>query len=498
MSLTTDAIVKQFPSVKHIHDAFDSKKLSVFELTQSFLKSASESRHNAYITLCPELALEQARAAQVILEKEKKVPREKLPLLGIPLGIKDLIHRQGVRTTCASKVLENYIPPFSATAVSRLESAGAIVLGKLNLDEFGMGGSNENSAFGPVIHPTHPDRVPGGSSGGSACAVRASLCFGALGTDTGGSVRLPASYCGIVGLKPTYGRVSRYGLTAFASSLDQIGPMSRTVEDAALMLDVLSGHDPLDSTSDLRGATQARIALSREINWSAIRIGVPKEYFVEGLSAEVQSSIEKSLQWFESRGAKLVPVSLPLTPYVISVYYLIAVSEASSNLARFDGVRYGVRPLAADHVKDLREFYMQVRGRFGAEVKRRIILGTFALSSGYADDYYRLACQVRRKMTEDLQQAFRSVDFIASPVAPTTAYRIGEKSQDPLQMYLNDIYTIPANLAGLPALSIPCGQDRDGLPIGLQLMAPHFQEEPLLAVGHALEQWQKGESFHAS
>ena len=492
MTLSSDSLMKKYPSVSKMHDAFDRKELSVEELTQAFLNAASESQLNAYITLCPELALDQARAAQRILDREKKVPRHQFSLLGIPLGIKDLIHRQGVRTTCGSRILENYIPPFSSTAVQRLESSGAVILGKLNLDEFGMGGSNENSAFGPVGHPTHPGRVPGGSSGGSACAVKASLCLGALGTDTGGSIRLPASYCGVVGLKPTYGRVSRYGLTAYASSLDQIGPMTRTVEDAALLFDVLSGHDPLDSTSDRRAPTRAFAHLDKKMDWSHVKIGVPQEYFAEGLSIEVKESLESSLRWFEAQGARLVSLSLPLTPYSIAAYYMIAVSEASSNLARFDGVRYGMRPVSADHSKNLEEFYFQTRALFGAEVKRRLILGTFALSSGYSDEYYRLACQVRRKITQELEQAFQRVDFIAGPVAPTTAYRVGEKSE-PLQMYLNDLYTIPANLAGLPALSLPAGQDSQGLSIGLQLMAPQFQEESLLSLAHAFENRHRGE-----
>ena len=491
MSLSLDTLIRQYPSIRTLHDAFDRKEIFIEDLTHAFLKAAAENTFNAYITVCPELALSQAQAAQKIWDQSQKVPREQYPLLGVPIGVKDLIHRQGVRTTCASKILENYVPPFSSTVVQRLESAGAVILGKLNLDEFGMGGSNENSAYGPVQHPTHPGRVPGGSSGGSACAVKAHLCWGALGTDTGGSIRLPASYCGIVGLKPTYGRVSRFGLTAFASSLDQIGPMSRCVEDSALLLDVLSGHDPLDSTSDLRAPTRSLSQLSKKVEWKKMRIGVPREYFSEGLSKEVNQALESALQWFESQGATRVPLSLPLTPYSIAVYYLIAVSEASSNLARFDGVRYGVRPLSADHAQNLEEFYTQARSLFGAEVKRRLILGSFALSSGYADEYYRLACQVRRKITLELEQAFQSVDLIIGPVAPTTAYSVGEKTE-PLQMYLNDLYTIPANLAGLPALSLPCGEDAEGLSIGLQLMASHFQEEFLLSVAHAFEIQQKG------
>jgi len=474
-------------SIRAIHDAFDKKTLSPVELARDYLSRAKQSRHNAYITLNEEAAIQQAKEAETILAREGKVPRERLPLLGIPLGIKDALVTEGLRTTAGSKMLENYVPPYTATAVKRLQSAGGVVLGKLNMDEFAMGGSNENSAYGPVQHPTHSDRVPGGSSGGSATAVKAGLCVAALGTDTGGSIRLPANYCGIVGLKPTYGRVSRFGLIAFASSLDQIGPMTGNVEDAARMLQVMGGHDPLDSTSmpvapgDYVGATQ------REPDWKSLRIGVPKEYFVGGLSPEVEKSVQHSLKWFESKGAKLVEISLPRTPYAVSVYYVVAVSEASSNLARFDGVRFGVRSASSDEARDLADFYKKVRAGFGPEVKRRIILGTFALSSGYSEAYYKRACQVRRLIKQDFDKAFSQVDLIAGPVGPGTAFRLGEKARDPIKMYLNDIYTIPANLAGLTAISVPCGEDSDGLPIGLHLQAPQFGEEGLLSVAHAFE-----------
>ncbi len=476
-----------YSTIREIHDAFDRKEISAVELTLDYLKRARSSPHNAYLTICEERALEQARVAQVCMDQAGKVPRATHPLLGIPLGIKDLLVMDGVRTTCGSKMLENYIPPYTATCVERLEAAGAVTLGKLNLDEFGMGGSNENSAFGPTLHPTHPDRVPGGSSGASATAVRADLCFASLGTDTGGSVRLPASYCGVVGLKPTYGRISRYGLVAFASSLDQVGPMARTVEDAAVLLDVMAGHDPLDSTSaPILTPSFVRAAL-QETDWKGLRIGVPGEYFVGGLSPAVEIAIQASLKWMESKGAQLVPVSLPHSSHAIAVYYLIAVSEASSNLARFDGVRFGVRPPEAMDARTLTEFYQKVRSGFGAEVKRRIILGTFALSSGYYEAYYRKACQVRRLIQNDFAQAFESCDLIASPVSPTTAFKLGEKTSDPLQMYLNDLFTVPANLAGLPAISLPCGLDSLGLPIGLQLMGPQFGEEKLLSVAHSFE-----------
>jgi aspartyl-tRNA(Asn)/glutamyl-tRNA(Gln) amidotransferase subunit A len=362
-----------------------------------------------------------------------------------------------------------------------------VSLGKLNLDEFAMGGSNENSAFGPVKHPTHPDRVPGGSSGGSAAAVKAGLCLASLGSDTGGSIRLPASYCGVVGLKPTYGRVSRSGLVAFASSLDQVGPLAHTVEDAALLLDVMSGQDVLDATSIPQGRTHTYEATQKPVNWSQLRIGVPKEYWVGGLAPAVEESVQRSMKWFESQGAQLVPISLPHSEYAVSVYYIVAVSEASSNLARFDGIRFGVRSPEAEQAQDLTEFYRKARSNFGPEVKRRIILGTFALSSGYSEAFYLKACQVRRKIQQDFTQAFEKVDLIVGPVSPTTAFKLGAKNSDPLQMYLNDLYTIPANLAGLPALSVPCGSDADGLSIGLHLMAPQFREDLLVSVAHGFQ-----------
>jgi aspartyl-tRNA(Asn)/glutamyl-tRNA(Gln) amidotransferase subunit A len=483
--MSSSQLTHSFKTIRHIHDAFDKKALSSVELTQAYLEAARKSQHNAYLTLCEERALNQARAADSILAKEGKVPRDRYPLLGIPLGIKDVLTMDGVKTTCGSKMLENYVSPYTATAVSRLEDAGAVSVGKLNMDEFAMGGSNENSAFGPVKHPTHPDRVPGGSSGGSATAVGAGLCVASLGTDTGGSIRLPASYCGIVGLKPTYGRISRYGLVAFASSLDQIGPMTNSVEDAALLLDVMSGHDPLDSTSLPRPKTQSFQATQTQPDWGRLRLGVPKEYFVGGLEPAVEKSIQNSLKWFESKGAKLVPVSLPHTPYSVAVYYILAVSEASSNLARFDGVRFGVRPPKAAEAKDLTDFYQSVRANFGPEVKRRIILGTFALSSGYSEAYFKRACQVRRLIQQDFDHAFKEVDFIVGPVAPTTAFKLGEKNSDPLQMYLNDIFTIPVNLAGLPAMSLPCGKDQQGLPIGLHLIAPQYGDEKMISVAQA-------------
>jgi len=474
----------KYKTIRDLHDAYDSKQINPVELTQQLLNDAKKNSLNAVISTLDQRAMDQADVAQKILDKEGKVPRERLPLFGVPMGIKDLLCMDGTRTTCASKMLENYTSPYTATAVKRLEDAGAISIAKLNLDEFAMGGSNENSAFGPVRHPQFPDRVPGGSSGGSAAAVGSGLCIGALGTDTGGSIRLPSSFCGIFGLKPTYGRISRYGLVAFASSLDQIGPMTHSVEDAAILLDVMSGHDPQDSTSAQKPATQTRKAIQAEPDWKKLRIGVPKEYRVGGLSPAVAKSFDESLDFFKSKGAQLIDISLPHTPHSVAVYYLLAVSEASSNLSRYDGVRYGIRPEGVTDAKNLDEFYCKVRANFGPEVKRRIILGTFALSSGYQDAFFKRAGQVRALIQQDFFKAFEKVDLIAGPVAPDTAFKIGDKIKDPLQMYLFDIFTIPANLAGIPAASIPQGKDAQGLPIGLHLQGPQFGEDLLLQVAN--------------
>jgi aspartyl-tRNA(Asn)/glutamyl-tRNA(Gln) amidotransferase subunit A len=473
-----------FTSIGALHDAFDARKVSATEVARDFLARSRADKRGAFLTFCEESrVLAQAKTADDFIKAQGKVPRGERPLLGVPVAIKDALVVEGVRTTAGSRILESYVPPYTATSVSRLEQAGAVLLGKLNLDEFAMGSSNENSAYGPVEHPTHPGHVPGGSSGGSAVAVRAGLCLASLGSDTGGSVRLPASYCGVVGVKPTYGRVSRSGLIAYASSLDQVGPLALSVADAAAVLRAMAAHDPLDSTSSPRAALGA---WEVKPDWSKIRIGVPKEYFVEGLQSEVDKSVRDALRWYESQGAKLVEVSLPHSRHAIAAYYLIAVSEASSNLSRFDGVRFGARPAAAEGAGDLASFYKKVRTAFGPEVKRRIILGTFALSSGYYDAYYRRACQVRRLIQQDFLKAFEKCDVIAGPVAPTTAFKVGAKS-DPLQMYLNDIYTVPVNLAGLPALSVPCGEDAAKLPVGLQLIGPHFGDERLLGLAAAFE-----------
>ena len=483
--------------INKIHDDFDSGKSTPIELTKKFFTQIKASNHNAFITLCEDRALKQAEVLTTELKSKYGgiVPRAVMPLYGIPLGIKDLLTIDGVRTTCASKMLDNYIPPYTATAVEKLEKAGAITLGKLNMDEFAMGSSNENSAYGPVIHPTHPGYVPGGSSGGSATAVAANLCVAALGTDTGGSIRLPASFCGVVGMKPTYGRISRYGQIAFASSLDQIGPMTTSVADAALLCEVMSGVDARDSTSaEIQADPWFQTARETKIeNAKGLRVGVPQEYFIDGIDAEVKSAIEGMIQKLKDQGAEIVPVSLPYTKYAVATYYVIAVSEASSNLSRYDGVRFGVRPPEAMRAGSLAEFYKKVRTNFGAEVKRRIILGTFALSSGYYDAYYRKASQVRRLMRTDFENAFTKVDVIVSPVSPTTAFKLGEKSKDPLKMYLTDIFTIPASMAGLPAMSVPIAKDQQGLSIGLHLIAPRFHETALIKAGRIVELLVGGE-----
>ncbi len=434
-------------------------------------------RLNAWITINRESALKLAETMDAGIQDTIK----QKPLAGVPVAIKDIMCTAGIRTTCASRILVNYVPPYTATAVQKLEEAGAIILGKTNLDEFAMGSSTENSAFGPVRNPVNEELVPGGSSGGSAVAVAAGHVPVALGSDTGGSIRQPASFCGIIGLKPTYGRVSRYGLVAFASSLDQIGPFATNVRDAARMLQIISGHDRRDSTSANVAVPDYLGALTGEIK--GLRVGVPPECFGEGLDAEVKEKVEAGIRRLADRGAEIVEISLPHTKYVVAVYYIIATAEASSNLARYDGARYGFR---AEEVRTLSEMYRRTRDEgFGAEVKRRIMLGTFVLSSGYYDAYYEKAQRVRQMLVNDFAEAFKKCDLIATPTAPTPAYKIGEKSNDPLAMYLGDIYTVTINLAGVPAISIPCGQSGAGLPIGLQLIGNHFDEARLLNAAHA-------------
>jgi aspartyl-tRNA(Asn)/glutamyl-tRNA(Gln) amidotransferase subunit A len=405
------------------------------------------------------------------------------PLAGVPVGIKDVMSTRGVRTTAGSKSLEHYIPPYDCTAVARMEAAGAVVLGKLNCDEFAMGSSNENSAFHPVHNPRDLSRVPGGSSGGSAAAVAADMAIVALGSDTGGSIRQPASFCGVVGLMPTYGRVSRYGLIAFASSLDHIGPLSKSVKDSAIVLQIIAGRDPMDSTSADLPVPNYVAELEKPVR--GLKLGVAKEYFGEGLDGEVRHAVESAIDKLKSLGCEIVPVSLPHTPYAIPTYYLIATAEASSNLARYDGVRYSYR---AQGVKSLSEMYRRSRDEsFGAEVKRRIMLGTYALSAGYYDAYYLKAQKVRTLLTRDFEEAFSKVDAIVTPTSPTAAFRLGEKSNDPLAMYLADIYTVTADLAGIPGISIPCGETKEKLPIGLQILGKHFDEGTILRIARAYE-----------
>ncbi|MEK6322267.1 MAG: Asp-tRNA(Asn)/Glu-tRNA(Gln) amidotransferase subunit GatA [Acidobacteriota bacterium] len=435
---------------------------------------------NAFITVTADAALAQAQQIDLLAERCEQLP----PLAGAVIAIKDNMVLRGVRTTAGSRILFNYKPPYTATAVERLQAAGAIIIGKTNLDEFAMGSSTENSAYGPVKNPWDTTRVPGGSSGGSAVTVAAGMAMGALGSDTGGSIRQPASLSGVVGLKPTYGRVSRYGLIAFGSSLDQIGPFANSVEDVARILGVIAGHDPNDSTSSNVEVGDYVSAIAGDIR--GLRVGVPSEYFGAGLDPEVKENVEAAIKKLEELGAEVVDISLPHTQYAVPVYYLIATAEASSNLARYDGVRYGFR---AEEASTLKAMYSRTRDQgFGTEVKRRIMLGTYALSAGYYDQYYGKAQKVRSLMDQDFRNAFGICDVIATPTAPTPAFKLGEKTADPLEMYLSDIYTITLNLAGVPGLSLPCGLSSNGLPIGIQLIGNQFDEARLLRAAHNLEQ----------
>ncbi len=460
----------------------DSGEVSAVELTQAHLERIADldPQVKAFLTVTGERALEQARAAD-----QRRAAGERAPLLGIPLAIKDVLCTRGVQTTCGSRILEGFLPPYNATAVQRLFDAGAVMLGKTNTDEFAMGSSTENSGYFVTHNPWDLERVPGGSSGGSAAAVAARMAIGALGTDTGGSVRQPASLCGVVALKPSYGRVSRYGLIAFASSLDQVGVFGRTVEDAARLIQVIAGHDPLDSTSMPTAVPDYLAALREGDGLKGLRVGLPQEYFIEGMQPEVEAAVRAAVDTLAGLGATVREISLPHTEHGLSVYYLIAPAEASANLARFDGVRYGLRIERGE----MWPTYKATRGRgFGPEVKRRIMLGTYALSAGYYDAYYLKAQKVRTLIKGDFDAAFEQVDVIATPVSPTTAFRIGEKADDPLAMYLSDVFTLPASLAGIAGLSVPCGFDRQGLPIGLQLLGPAFGEDVVLRVGHRYQQ----------
>nr|HID13118.1 Asp-tRNA(Asn)/Glu-tRNA(Gln) amidotransferase subunit GatA [Anaerolineae bacterium] len=489
-------------TIHEAHDRLAAGEFTAVELTEAVLERilAVDNEVKAYLTLTPEEALEMARAADVgtsLADVRVGQPRggqprggqprggqpRGLPLRGIPLAIKDVLCTKGIPTTCGSRILENFIPPYDGTAVARLKAAGAIILGKTNTDEFAMGSSTENSAFFTTRNPWDLSRVPGGSSGGSAAAVAADECLGALGTDTGGSVRQPAAFCGIVGLKPTYGRVSRYGLVAFASSLDQIGVLTKDVTDAALLLGVIAGHDPHDSTSMDVPVPDYTAALTGDVR--GVRIGVPKEYFIEGIQPEVEAAVRAAVDQLAGLGAEVIEVSLPHTDYALPVYYLIAPAEASANLARYDGVRYGLRVDGGGLI----ETYKATRGHgFGPEVKRRIMLGTYALSAGYYDAYYLKAQKARTLIKADFDAAFEQVNVIVAPTSPTTAFRIGEKTDDPLQMYLSDVFTLSTNLAGICSISIPCGFDQEGLPIGMQVMGPALGEPIVLRVAYAYEQ----------
>ena len=440
----------------------------------------NDQKINAYLLLLKSEALEKARQVDEKIAKGEKAGK----LAGIPVTVKDNICTKGARTTCGSKILENFVPPYDATVVKRLKAADAVLVGKTNMDEFAMGSSTETSHFGVTKNPYGPDRVPGGSSGGSAAALGAGEAIVALGSDTGGSIRQPASFCGVVGLKPTYGRVSRFGLVAYASSLDQIGPLTRNVRDCALLLGVIAGHDPYDSTSADLPVPDYLSTLAKEIK--GLKIGLPQEYFAEGLEEEVKSALLSTVKQLQGQGAEVEEVTLPHTEYAIATYYLLATAEASANLARYDGVRYSFRE---EDPANLDQMYRRTRSRgFGAEVKRRIMLGTYALSAGYYDAYYLKAQKVRTLIMQDFQQAFQKVDVLVTPTSPTVAFKIGEKIDDPLQMYLSDIYTISANLAGIPGISVPCGLSSVGLPIGIQILGRHFEEETVLRAAYAVEQ----------
>jgi aspartyl-tRNA(Asn)/glutamyl-tRNA(Gln) amidotransferase subunit A len=465
-----------------LHDRMHKKELTATDLVEASLKriSETEDRIKAFLTIDEE----GARSEAAKLDAQLGDGGEKGLLFGLPAGIKDNISTKGLRTTCASKMLENFVPIYDATVVDKLRSAQSVTVGKMNMDEFAMGGSNETSAFYPTRNPWDLDRVPGGSSGGSAAAVAAGQVYFALGSDTGGSIRQPAAYCGVVGLKPTYGLVSRYGLVAFASSFDQIGPITRTVEDAAYVLQAIAGHDPMDSTSANVDVPDYLSALSEDVQ--GLRIAVPKEFLGEGVDPEVKEAVLAALKVLEGQGAVWEEVSMPHNEYAVAAYYLLAASEASSNLARFDGIRYGLRSANADTLLDT--FVKSRSEGFGAEVKRRIMLGTYALSSGYYDAYYLKAQKVRTLIKRDFGRIFESFDLIVGPTTPTPAFRIGEKVNDPLTMFVNDILTIPVNLAGVPGISVPCGFSSEGLPIGLQLIGKPFDEATVLRAAHVFEQ----------
>ena len=471
-------------TIPAIRDGLTKKEFSAVEVAHAAIAFAEKENPatNAYLTFSPERALSQARRVDESIAKNEYVG----VLAGVPVAIKDVIVTEGIRTTCGSRILENYIPPYDATTVIRLESEGALIIGKTNCDEFAMGSSNENSAYGPVRNPKALDRVPGGSSGGSAAVVAQGTAVVALGSDTGGSIRQPASFCGVVGVTPTYGRVSRYGLVAYASSLDHVGPFARTVADAATVLGVIAGRDDQDSTSAFAPVNDYHAAMKRPI--SGLKLGLPKEYF-EGLGAETGDVVHSAVEQLEKLGCDVREVSLPHTKYALSCYYIIATAEASSNLARYDGVRYSAR-VDGDTLIDM---YRNSRGAgFGTEVKRRIMLGTYVLSAGYYDAYYLKAQRVRNLIARDFTNAFQDVDALITPVSPFPAFKIGEKVDDPLAMYLSDVYTLTGDLAGVPCMSVPCGASPDGLPIGLQIFTKHFDEETMFRIAWNYEQATTG------
>lgn len=469
-------------TASEIKEAYSKKEFTVPEVTRAFLDEikAKDEVIKAYITVCEEEAMSKAKEVQAKMDNGEEVG----PLAGIPIAIKDNICTKGVKTTCASKMLENFVPPYDATVIKKLYQSDAIIIGKTNMDEFAMGGSTENSAFFVTRNPVNPEKVPGGSSGGSAAAVAGNMAPIALGSDTGGSIREPASFCGIVGMKPTYGLISRYGLVAFASSLDQIGPFSKNVSDNAMLLNIISGHDEMDTTSANTSNKDYTKALVNDIK--GLRIGIPKEYFGEGLNEEVRSALEKAIDKYKELGAIVEECSLPTTKYALPTYYIIACAEASSNLGRYDGIRYGYRTKNFESLKDI---YKNSRTEgFGKEVKRRIILGTYVLSSGYYDAYYKKAQKVRTLVKKGFEEVFQKYDVLLTPTVPTVAYDIGSKINNPLEMYLSDILTVSVNIAGVPAISIPCGENKEGMPIGMQLIAKHFNEEVLYRTAYSYEQ----------
>jgi len=477
-------------TVCELLEKLDKKEITITDITKAYVERIKEKEKDveSFVTLCTDEALKQAEEIEAKLNNGENLG----DFAGIPIGIKDNICTKGIKTTCSSKMLENFISPYNATVVEKLNNENLINLGKLNMDEFAMGGSTEYSYFKKTKNPWNLNKVPGGSSGGSAAAVAANLVPWALGSDTGGSIRQPASFCGVVGLKPTYGLVSRYGLVAFASSLDQIGPITKDVKDSAVLLNIITGHDEKDTTSaDVQKKDYVK-ALKNDVK--GLKIGVPKEYFAEGINEEVKKSIQKAIEEYKKLGAEVEEFSLDIADYALAAYYIIACAEASSNLGRFDGIRYGYR---AKNFESLKEIYVNSRTEgFGDEVKRRIILGTYVLSSGYYDAYYKKAQQVRTLVKNEFKKAFEKYDVILTPIAPTVAFNIGEKSENPLEMYLADICTVPINIAGLPAISIPCGIDSTGMPIGMQLIGKHFDEETILNAAYTYEQSAKFREKH--